>query len=50
MCFSNCPYEYWSGDCKLGHGPYPANAHCTDPHELESTEDEEFKDEDDFLC
>lgn len=50
MCFSNCPYENYWGECKISHRPYPANARCTDPDELEPLEDEEYEDEDDLLC
>lgn len=51
MCYSNCPYEYWSGECKISHRPYPANAHCNCSNEFEPLkEDEEYEDEDDLLC
>lgn len=46
MCYSNCPYEYWSGECKLSGRPYPRNAHCVDQYES----DEEDFDEDDIFC
>lgn len=33
MCFSNCPYEFRSGDCKLNGEFYPDDAHCIDKEE-----------------
>jgi len=34
MCYSNCPYENYLGDCTLSsRKKYPPNAHCYLPPE-----------------
>ena len=38
MCYSGCPYEKWSGECK-GRGLFAktkANPHCMDDEDFEA--------------
>lgn len=40
MCFSNCPYEEWDGECRIQKKPKPHDAHCVEEENDESSEEE----------
>ncbi len=34
MCYSNCKYENWHGNCQIGNrNHFPQDAHCVEPEE-----------------
>jgi hypothetical protein len=44
LCYSNCPYEDWWGECLLAGKNlkhYPHTAHCSDEKEEEEEEEKE---------
>ena len=35
MCFMNCPYESYAGECTIGRPNKPLDGYCQDPYETD---------------